>query len=98
MLGQPELGWSLRRSRTTLGHFDPSHNAIIISRIFDEGTVPALALEFVMFHEMLHLQFPVDHSGSRRCVHTREFKQAEKQFLDWRSSQGRPEKTLAELS
>lgn len=80
LLGQPELGWSLRRSRTMLGHFDPSHNAIIISRVFDEKTVPALAVEYVMFHEMLHLQFPVDHSGARRCVHTREFRQAEKRF------------------
>ena len=67
LMGQPELGWSLRRSRTMLGHFDPSHNAIIISRIFDEKTVPEIALEYVMFHEMLHLQFPVDHSGLRRC-------------------------------
>jgi hypothetical protein len=80
LLGQPELGWSLRRSRTMLGHFDPSHNAIIISRVFDEEAVPAVALEYVMFHEMLHLQFPVDHSGARRCVHTRDFRQAEKRF------------------
>ncbi|MGA3023161.1 MAG: hypothetical protein ABSF98_00175 [Bryobacteraceae bacterium] len=29
---------------------------------------------------MLHLRFPVDHRGARRCVHTPEFKQAEKQF------------------
>jgi len=80
LLGQPELGWSLRRSRTMLGHFDPSHNAIIISRIFDEPDVPALAVEYVMFHEMLHLKHPVDHSGVRRCVHTHEFHQAEKKF------------------
>ena len=80
LLAQPELGWSLRRSRTMLGHFDPSHNAIILSRIFDERTVPAIAIEYVMFHEMLHLQFPVNYSGARRCVHTREFRQAEKKF------------------
>jgi hypothetical protein len=29
---------------------------------------------------MLHLRFPVEHRGARRCVHTREFKKAEKQF------------------
>ena len=49
-----------------LGHFDPSHNAIIISRIFDTPKVPRLALEYVMFHEMLHLRYPVDHNGVRR--------------------------------
>jgi hypothetical protein len=33
-----------------------------------------------MFHEMLHLRYPVEHGGMRRCVHTREFKDAEKKF------------------
>jgi hypothetical protein len=63
-----------------LGHFDPSHNAIIISRIFDRAAAPRLALEYVMFHEMLHLRHPVDHNGARRRVHTREFREAEKEF------------------
>lgn len=80
MLGRPQLGWSRQASRSMLGHFDPSHNAIIISRIFDRPEVPKLALEYVMFHEMLHLRFPVDHAGSRRRVHTREFRAAEKEF------------------
>jgi hypothetical protein len=31
---------------------------------------------------MLHLRFPVNHRGARRCVHTPEFKQAEKAFAD----------------
>jgi hypothetical protein len=80
MMGQPMLGWSRGESRSMLGHFDPSHNAIIISRIFDRPQVPPLALEYVMFHEMLHLRFPVDHTGARRRVHTKEFREAEKQF------------------
>jgi hypothetical protein len=80
MLARPQLGWSRRASRSMLGHFDPSHNAIIISRIFDDSSVPGLAMEYVMFHEMLHLRYPVDHRGARRRVHTREFRQAEKQF------------------
>ena len=33
-----------------------------------------------MFHEMLHLRYPVDHAGARRRVHTREFREAERQF------------------
>jgi hypothetical protein len=80
LLGRPSLGWSLRRSRTMLGHFDPSHNAIILSKIFDEAGVPAVAVEYVMFHEMLHLLHPVEHRGARRCVHTPEFKKAEKKY------------------
>ena len=80
LLGRPQLGWSRGTSRSMLGHFDPSHNAIVISRIFDQGRIPELALEYVMFHEMLHLRYPVDHQGARRRVHTREFRQAEKMF------------------
>jgi hypothetical protein len=80
LLGSPRLGWSRRPSRGMLGHFDPAHNAIIISRIFDRKEVPAIALDYVMFHEMLHLRHPVDHTGARRCVHTPEFREAEKKF------------------
>jgi len=80
LLGQPLLGWSRGASRTMLGHFDPAHNAIIISRILDRPETPRLALEYVMFHEMLHLRYPVDHNGARRRVHTREFRKAEKEY------------------
>jgi hypothetical protein len=79
-MAQPLLGWSRRASRVMLGHYDPSHNAIILSRLLDNVRVPRLAVEYVLFHEMLHLRFPVEHRGARRCVHTREFKDAEQQF------------------
>jgi hypothetical protein len=80
LMGRPQLGWSRGASRNLLGHFDPSHNAIIISRIFDQPKAPLLALEYVMYHEMLHLRYPVEHQGVRRRVHTREFREAEKKF------------------
>ena len=79
-MAQPLLGWSRQPSRVMLGHYDPSHNAIILSRLLDSARVPRLAVEYVMFHEMLHLRFPVEHRGARRCVHTREFKAAEQEF------------------
>jgi len=80
LMGMPQLGWSRRPTRGMLGHFDPSHNAIIISRIFDREQTPELALDYVMFHEMLHLRHPVDHQGLRRRVHTQEFREAEGKF------------------
>ncbi|HTR36048.1 MAG TPA: SprT-like domain-containing protein [Bryobacteraceae bacterium] len=80
LMARPLLGWSRRPSRVMLGHYDPSHNAIILSRLLDSPRAPRLAVEYVLFHEMLHLRFPVDHRGARRCVHTREFKQAERAF------------------
>jgi hypothetical protein len=80
LMARPALGWSKQVSRTMLGHYDPSHNAIVISRIFDRPGTPRLAVEYVMYHEMLHLRHPAEHEGARRCVHTRAFKDAEKQF------------------
>jgi len=85
-MGRPQLGWSRQPSRSMLGHFDPSHNAIIISRILDNARIPRLALEYVLFHEMLHLRYPVDHRGARRRVHTREFRAAEKAFPQLRQA------------
>jgi len=80
LMARPILGWSPYASRTLLGHYDPSHNAIVLSRILDRIDTPRLAVEYVLFHEMLHLRFPAEHRGARRRVHTREFKVAESQF------------------
>jgi len=86
LMARPLLGWSRRASRTMLGHFDPSHNAIIINKVLDTDKTPKMALEYVLFHEMLHLRFPVEHRGARRCVHTAEFKKAEREFAGWREA------------
>src|SRR5438105_1461274 len=84
LMARPALGWSRQASRSMLGHYDPSHNAIVLSRILDRAETPALAVEYVLFHEMLHLRYPAQHHGARRCVHTREFKMAERQFERFR--------------
>lgn len=83
LMARPDLGWTRGASRVTLGHYDPSHNAIVLSRILDRPRVPRVAVEYVLFHEMLHLRFPVDHRGARRCVHTPAFRAAEKEFEHW---------------
>ncbi len=80
LMAMPTLGWSLRVSRATLGHYDPSHNAIVISKLLDRAAVPPLVVEYVLYHEMLHLRHPVEHRAAKRCVHTREFKEAERRF------------------
>ena len=79
-LPKPTIGWSQGRSRTTLGHYDAAHNVIVLSRILDGAQVPPLAVEYVMYHEMLHVKFPTQHRGTRRCVHTKDFKAAEKLY------------------
>jgi hypothetical protein len=81
LLTRPILSWSQGLSRTILGHYDASHNAIIISRLLDRDEVPRFVVEYILFHEMLHLRYPEEHKGTLRRVHTRSFKEAEKNFL-----------------
>jgi predicted metal-dependent hydrolase len=80
LMARPRLSWSPTKTRRILGHYDPAHNAIIISRIFDHPGIPRYVLEYIVYHEMLHLKHPVKLRGSRRCVHSAEFQTEEKLF------------------
>ena len=83
LLGRPVLTWSAHSARRQLGHYDAAHNTIVVSRVFDRPETPRYAVEYLVFHEMLHLKHPVKMRGGRRCVHSREFQQEEKCFLSW---------------
>jgi hypothetical protein len=76
----PRLGWSYQRARTLLGHFDSGHAAIIVSRLLDSPNAPLRLVEYVLYHEMLHIRFPTERHGHRRVMHSREFRKAEKKF------------------
>lgn len=80
LMARPLMTWSGNHSRYRLGHYDPAHNTIVISRVFDRCEMPRYALEYLIYHEMLHLRFPVKLRGSRRCVHGAEFQAEEKRF------------------
>ena len=80
LMGRPELTWSEHHARRSLGHYDAAHNTIVVSRVFDRPSSPRYAIEYLLYHEMLHLKHPVRLRGLRRCVHSREFKAEERQF------------------
>ena len=80
LLARPPMTWSQLRSRRSLAHYDPAHNTIVVSKIFDHFCVPRYAVEYIVYHEMLHLKHPVRLRGSRRCVHGPEFQAEEKLF------------------
>ncbi len=80
LLARPRMTWSRDDARNRLGHYDPAHNAIVVSRIFDHPRVPRYAVEYILYHEMLHLKHPVKLRGSRRCVHSAEFQAEERLF------------------
>ena len=79
-LSVSRLGWSLQKSRSTLGHYDAGHGMIVINRALDSPQAPVHLVEYLVFHEMLHMRFPVERNGHRRVVHSREFRKAEREF------------------
>jgi predicted metal-dependent hydrolase len=80
LMARPLMTWSSERARNRLGHYDPAHNAIVVSSLFDQPRVPRYVVEYILYHEMLHLKHPVKLRGSRRCVHSAEFQAEERLF------------------
>jgi SprT-like family len=80
LLGRPELTWSESLAKRSLGHYDAAHNTIVVSRVFDRPSSPRYAIEYLLYHEMLHLKHPVKMRGLRRCVHSAAFKAEERLF------------------
>jgi len=83
LIARPQLGWSRHRARTLLGQYDPHHHLIVLSRLLDSPRVPRLVVDFVMYHEMLHIQIPVIERGTRRSIHPPAFRVAERRFPEY---------------
>ena len=87
LLGRPELTWSEGMAKRSLGHYDAALNTIVVSRVFDRPSSPRYAIEYLLYHEMLHLKHPVKMRGIRRCVHSRDFKADEALFPQLKQAQ-----------
>jgi predicted metal-dependent hydrolase len=79
-LERVSLSWSTRRSRHILGRYDSAHRAIYISRILDTADTPAYVVDYVLYHEMLHVRHQVRSDGCRLVVHSAEFRRQEQHF------------------
>ncbi|SRR6266404_377097 len=79
-LARPHLGWSKRAWRRQFGCYDPGPNQILLNRRMDHPAVPQFVVEYVLFHEMLHVKHPTRRSGCTLVSHSREFRAEEKLF------------------
>ncbi|MGQ0543006.1 MAG: SprT-like domain-containing protein [Blastocatellia bacterium] len=79
-LKKPELTWSARRTYRILGHHDATHDTVVISKSLDSPDTPKYVLEYVVFHEMLHIHHPTVHHNGRRYNHTPAFRRDEQKF------------------
>ena len=82
-LARPHLGWSNRAWRRQFGCYDPGPNQILLNRRMDHPAVPRFVVEYVLFHEMLHVKHPTRRSGCTLVSHSREFRAEEKLFPEF---------------
>ncbi|OIO62909.1 hypothetical protein COY26_00355 [Candidatus Woesearchaeota archaeon CG_4_10_14_0_2_um_filter_33_10] len=77
----PNLEWG-SNSKRKLGSYDYHTDTISISRIFIDAE-PEL-LDYLMYHEMLHKKLKFNNKDNRSYHHTREFKEKEKEFNNYK--------------
>lgn len=79
-LQRPHIGWSSRSWRRQFGCYDPGPNQIVLNRRMDRPGVPQSVVEYVLYHEMLHVKHPTRRSGCSLISHSPEFRAEEKRF------------------
>ncbi|HEX9928031.1 MAG TPA: SprT-like domain-containing protein [Pyrinomonadaceae bacterium] len=77
---QPVLSWSQTKTRRVFGHQDAVHDTIIISRTLDDARVPQFVVEFVLYHELLHVVHPMRVVNGKRRIHSAAFRRDERRF------------------
>jgi hypothetical protein len=93
----PVLTWSARKTYRILGHHDSTHETIVISKSLDAHDVPKYVVEYVVFHEMLHIHHPTQHRDGRRYNHTPQFRRDERKFAYFEEAEKWIEKNVRKL-
>ena len=86
-LEKPILTWSQRKTRSILGHHDRVYETITISKSLDSAQVPDWFVEFILYHEMLHIKHAARMINGRRYYHTTAFRQDERRFAKYEDAQ-----------
>lgn len=97
VLPKPKLTWSPKKTYRILGHHDATHNQITISQSLDSVETPRYIVEYVMFHEMLHVAHPTKTVNGRRYFHTPEFRRDEQRFAHYDAAEDWIERNVRRL-
>ena len=55
----------------------------MVNMVLDRKAVPEFAVDFIVYHELLHKQLGIIWRSNRMAVHTPEFRQRERQFRQY---------------
>ncbi len=95
-LSKPIITWSRGKTFRIFGHHDALHETVVISRTLDDARIPGFVVEFVLYHELLHIKHPTETVNGRRRVHTTVFRRDERRFPQFEEAESWLEK-LARL-
>lgn len=87
MLGESRnvsLNWTIKENRMRVGYCSTIMHVVAISSLLDNMNVPEHVHEYVLYHELLHLE---DGLSSGRRHHTAEFRAKEHLYPRWRESE-----------
>jgi predicted SprT family Zn-dependent metalloprotease len=79
-LAQPHLIWNKRLTHRKFGHYQWDTDTVMVSSSLDRERVPAMVVDFVVYHELLHKKLGARRAKQNRIAHSREFRDAENQF------------------
>jgi len=72
-MAKPKLAWNRTLTARKFAHYQPAHDALMFSLSLDDPRVPAYAIDFVMYHELLHKKHGIKLINGRRVSHSSEF-------------------------
>jgi hypothetical protein len=96
-LPKPTLTWSAKKTYRILGHHDSTHKTIVVSKSLDSAKVPKFVVEFIVFHEMLHIHHPAKIVNGRRYHHTPAFRRNEQKFRYYEEAEAWIERNVKKL-
>lgn len=82
-LTRPRLLWGRTFTMRKFGHYDHVHDTVMVSGSLDAADVPQAAVDFLVYHELLHREQGIGWRNGRRAVHTGEFHRAERRFRQY---------------
>src|SRR6266508_1000212 len=83
IMPKPTLTWNRTLTARKFGHYQPGRDTVMISITLDDPEVPAFALDFVMYHELLHKKHGSMTVNGRRLSHSQAFRAEERQFAQY---------------
>lgn len=86
------------KHQISFGLYHEPLKLIKINRLLDRKETPTYFVEYIVYHEMLHEVYrPEIRSNGYRCVHTKIFKEKEKEFHHFSSAKAWEEKFKSTL-